>query len=309
MKRPLARVLTRFTDLLLVTLVCATLFAAARWLWSARHVVVAVRARAESAVVTFAGSTPRSWYVESASLSPDEGPERSFSGQIEPGPGATARFERVGDGDLHVWLEAGTGGTAARLLDVEERPVGTAERSLEFRIGSEAAEDHTFPYSGQAVIGDLLGPQTRAGTPILLGGTVELVSRTPLSNEPFVAGRSDLREGDQIEIAADDGDSISLSHGFVRASAERGMLVTADAEGLGVRTRRYGAADDFVLRRSIWGSLVADQWILIIAFTLGISVEAMVAIRLDRWMRGTEAALEPARGTADDGGEDVSSSP
>ncbi len=272
--------------LLIVTPLVVGYFFAVR----SQHVVVAVRARAESVVMTLGGAGPRNWYLEGATIALDDGRERSFDGQLEPGPGVTARFERLGKGDLHVVLQSSDSAPAGRLLDVEERPAGVAARSLEIRLPANAAGLHTFPFSGRAVIGDLVGPQTRLGAPILLGGSVDLVGRTLLTRDPFLAGRSELRPGDQIEIAADEGDSVPPSHGFVRVDDEPGMLISSDAEGIGLRTRRFGAEDGFVLRRSTWSTLEFDKWILIIVFLFGAGAQALIAVRLDQWMSKGDAA-------------------
>ena len=121
---------------------------------------VLVRARAESVSIELDSGVSRTWYLHRAVVAIDDGSDAPFSGQLEPAAGAKVRAERIGRGDLYLLVDAGSAATAGRLISEDEQDTRTARRTIEVRIPAAAVEGHLLPYSGRAVVGEIVGPQT-----------------------------------------------------------------------------------------------------------------------------------------------------
>ena len=101
-----------------------------------------------------------------------------------------------------------------------------------------------------------------------------------------MAAEAEAQAGDQIEVAARHGE-IAPSHGFLRVDTKDGIFVASDASGIGVRTRRFGVEDAFVVHRSPWSAFKHDQFVLFAAFLLPL----LVPVILDKFQTTRERRL------------------
>src|SRR3989442_14511489 len=116
-----------------------------------------------------------------------------------PSDGAHVGFERLGNDTLHIVVTASGTASPGRLFDPGKDTEFVAKSSIQIAMRKEDAINLVFPYSGRARIGGLVGAQTRARTPLLLDGKVQLGSTTTLIRHRFIPGSVDLQFGDQVE--------------------------------------------------------------------------------------------------------------
>jgi hypothetical protein len=248
--------------------------------------------------------TERALYIPEATLALDDGAEEVFSGRIEPGPESWIRMERVGTGDL--WLSirgsgdrahpdptaAGRCGAsaaeasirggscdAASLLDLDESRRRVARSRLDLQVPSGALHGLVLPFSGRAVLGELVATQSEAPAPILEGGTVRMVVGSSGGQYQF-AGEIPLDAGTRVSVdtprrghsSGEDGAS-----GFVRPGIDGALEVTYEARGASARVQRYATEEgegDQLLRPSTWTrwgahpDLVVMGSIMLVLFTL-----------------------------------------
>ena len=259
----------------------------------AKPVLVLVRARTETAHITSgnANSSPN-WFVRNADVSIDMAKQWKFTGEVTPSDGAHVDFERLGNDTLHILVTASGTASPGRLFDPGKETEFVAKSSIQVAMRKEDAINLVFPYSGRARIGALVSPsQTRAGSPMLLDGKVQLVSTTAGMNHRFIAGSVDLQLGDQVEIA--EHDSVPEAVGFVRVDGGQGLQVAMDAQGTGLRTRRFRAADAIVVERPFWAFLSADPALAVVILVLSIwgheFLKSVFYKPLEAWLRGRPA--------------------
>src|SRR5207245_9728010 len=155
-------------------------------------------------------------------------------GVYHPGDVGMVGSERLCNEPLRIFATASGPASPGRLFDPGKDTEFVAKSSIQIAMRKEDAINLVFPYSGRARIGGLVGSQTRAGSPLLLDGKVQLVSTTALISHRFIAGSVDLQFGDQVEIA--EYDSVPEATGFVHVDDGQGLQVALDALGTGVRT-------------------------------------------------------------------------
>jgi hypothetical protein len=254
----------------------------------AKPVLILVRARTETAYITLGiTNSNRVWFVRNADVVLDAAKKWKFTGEVTASDSARVGFERLGNDSLYIVVTASGTGSAGRLFDPGKETEFVAKSSIQIAMRKEDAIGLVFPYRGWARIGALVSSQTRAGSPLLLDGKVQLVSTTALTNHRFIAGSVDLQLGDQVEIA--EHDSVPESTGFVRVDSGQGLQVAMDAEGTGVRTRRLREADAIIVERPFWAFLSTDPVLTVVIFVLGIwaheFLKRLVYNPLEAWLR------------------------
>jgi hypothetical protein len=257
-----------------------------------KPVLVLVRARTETASITLGNtSSYKVWFVRNADVIIDTAKKWKFTGEVTPSDGAHVGFERLGNDTLHIVVTASGTASPGRLFDPGKDTEFVAKSSIQIAMRKEDAINLVFPYSGRARIGGLVGSQTRAGSPLLLDGKVQLVSTTALISHRFIAGSVDLQFGDQVEIAGYD--SVPEATGFVRVDDGQGLQVAMDALGTGVRTRRLREADAIVVERPFWAFLSTDPLLAVIILVLSIwgheFLKSVFYKPLEKWLRGKSA--------------------
>jgi hypothetical protein len=258
----------------------------------AKPVLILVRARTETASITLGNTNSnRVWFVRNADVILDTAKKWKFTGEVTASDRARVGFERLGNDSLYIVVTASGTASAGRLFDPGKETEFVAKSSIQIAMRKEDAIGLVFPYSGRARIGALVSSQTRAGSPLLLDGKVQLVSTTALINHRFIAGSVDLQLGDQVEIA--EHDSVPESDGFVRVDGGQGLQVAMDAQGTGLRTRRLREADAIVVGRPFWAFLSTDPVLAVFILVLSILghefLKSVCYKPLEAWLRGKPA--------------------
>jgi hypothetical protein len=230
--------------------------------WVPRPVLFATDARSEIVRVETAEYSPRRWYISDATADVD-GELGRFNGEVELAPGASVLFERLGSGELFVEIEAPSsgGGPAARLEPIGDSEVDARE-AREYLAFAVEPEDRglTLPFSGAAVLGDVVASQSDAGSPILTGGRTRMLARSVLTGRRFEAGSVELDPGSRFQLGVRDGGGTDASRGasgLVRMDDQPGLAVIYHAEGEAARIDRF-QSEGYVVRPTWWSYLTGD---------------------------------------------------
>jgi len=248
--------------------------------WFTSATAFDLSARSEIVEISTGCHTQPRWVIRGARIAVDGGEQQGlseFRGQIEVGPLATIRIERVGTGPLRVVVRAmpepregcsgadrsplavlvdaaakGVGG--ARTVDPVERSV---KRTLLLEAEPRADTPPTFSFIGQASVGQVVKSATRDEAPILVSGSLTLLGRSILqrwgSGLPYPVGSATLNPGDRFFVPKVEG----AGFGFVRLDEAPGLLVGYRASGRAAEIDRFGTRG-YTLGPSPWRSFAAD---------------------------------------------------
>ena len=256
-----------------------------------------------------------------------EGFDRRVSGQLAVARRTRVRFQRSGAGALHVLIGrdptcagAGPSQEATALSGDEGSPVAVLTEAVErvedgvtlsepvaqpldgvVRVALEPAEGIAplWPFVGEAVVGDIPRSAVRGPPPVLLEGTVSMLSRPTFGARaamPLPTGGATLEPGDRFEVTGRRGSGF----GFIRVDERSGMQIVYRAAGERAEIERFGGRG-YALRPTFWAKLAADPLLQAVIPALVFALllfQAVMTLRSDRQadagMRTTQPVEEMA---------------
>ncbi len=245
-------------------------------------------ARTEVVELATGCRTQPRWILPHAGVRADGSPDLTeFVGQIEVGPRARLRVERIGEGRLRIVVrrdedlpepcdardvrslavlahagEAVEDG--ATVVDPDEQEVG---ESLLIDVEVEKGSTLTLPFVAWAEIGQSLKSATREQSPILVSGEVTFL-RSPLfslgGRLPHPAGDASLKPGDRFFVPG----QRDPGFGFVRVDDVPALLVGYRASGRYAEIERFGTRG-YALSPTVLESFAGDSSLQLVLAVVG----------------------------------------
>lgn len=277
-------------------------------------------ARSEVVQLATGCRTQPRWIVPDAMVRVDGGAREPFTGQIEIGPRAQVRIERIGKGavrimvdrqrdvdlrepcdakdvrSLAVLVDASTRedeDTGDELLDPDERAVA-ATLTVEAALAPESTV--TLPFVGWADVGQTLKSATRTQSPILRSGKVSFLRSfffTVGFGLPHPAGERTLSPGDRFFVP----EQRAPGFGFARADEEAALLVGYRASGTDARIDRFGTRG-YAIGPTIVEAFVGDSSVQALLAVLGAVATLAQTVDLVRRKREAESSARAAAAKA-----------